>query len=904
MVPSALIQGIEALGIHLERGHVLVTVNQRLSRHLTGRLNTYQASKGNKVWLTAEIIPLQAWLRKMWLEYLDRQVSPGQEPPRLLSDLAQRCLWERVVAEDSRRKKKVLWPRQTAVLAQKGWEQLLEWRLQSPVAESQGHEDTQAFVHWVEIFGEQARRGGMIFSNQLMGFLENHLDHLHFPPGIILAGFDSWSPATAHFFSLLQDRGVDVAHYVPESFACSPVLQLAIDHEAEIRCAAQWAKQWVERKGDSLTPDQTVGIIHPVLHQWRNQVIRIFTEVFYPGSLEWNALPDAPAFNLSLGFPLTDSPLIADALFFLHLCRDGVLTAADVGRFLHSPHCAGGRGENSARALLDVQWREKGWQRISFKELSQRVNKNGKTPILARMLGRLARLDPRHEWFSPTRPSQWPVRFSQILALMGWPGEGSLASTDFQLIETWKEMLGSLAGLETITPRMDYSQALAILVHAAGEHVFQPEGGQDAPVQILGSLEAEGETFAALWIMGLSDDVWPPRPDPNPFLPREFQRRHGMPRSSSEREYEFAARITRNLLGAAPVVVVSSPQRDGDMELRISPFLRGLDQVQETVADPPDFVHQVLASGRLEKIVADSPPPCPDALPPCSIGVLKAQSLCPFQAFARYRLLAKPLPVAQAGLSPALRGQITHRALAGLLVPGFSMKHWRTLAQDHREAVIGQACTQALEEEMNQQEVQVPQGLLILERERQIGLLRQWMEVEGRRGADFTVLAVETCGTLPLDRLTLSYRMDRIDRLENDDRVIIDYKTGRVNMGDWFGERPRDPQMPIYALALEERMAAMVYGVLSRKEKRFIGLAEQSDVLPGVAWLKGQDEDLDATDFLTLKEHWRQIVAQVAREFVQGEARVDPQARACDLCDLQPLCRIDEPTQDFRHDIE
>ncbi|MBF0146391.1 MAG: PD-(D/E)XK nuclease family protein [Magnetococcales bacterium] len=894
---SASIQGIAALCSCLDRGHVLLTVNRRLSRHLTRRLNTFKASQGNTSWSSAEIIPLQAWLRKKWMECLDLGERLGEPPPRVLSDLAEHHLWERIIAEDSWQRKKILWPRQTATLAREGWALLSEWRLPPPSLQSRGHEDAEAFIRWSNVWTQQIQRKGVISSSQLMAFVERHLDRLQLPAGIVLAGFETPTPAMDHFFSLLHARGIELIPYVPETCATVPSLNVLPDHEAEIRAAARWAKQWVDAGMTSSLSAHGVGIIHPDLGRWRRQIIRIFTDVFHPGAMEWNALPENPAFNVSMGFPLLEHPMIADALFFLRLALEGQCTLEQAGRLLHSPYCTAGRSEHSSRALLDLRWRESGWRRVSLTRLQMMIGEDGGTPDLARMLERLVGLPPLLDHGSSSiPPSAWPRRFSEILATFGWPGEGRLSSSEFQIIETWKEVLAGLVSLEVVTARLNDSQALAALTHAVGELLFQPKGGEDAPVQILGSLEAGGETFAALWIMGLSDDVWPPRPQPNPFLPRAFQRSHGMPRASSEREYAFASKLTQSLLRSAPVVVVSAPRREDDMELRVSPLLQQFLPDPVVVSEDSGVESQTFAAPVLLEIVDEALPPLGGNPPfPCSTGVLKSQSLCPFQAFARYRLQAVSIPEVQTGLSPSLRGQLTHQVLSRVLRPGFSMRNWRALSDDDRTRLIEQACTGVMDLWKSKLAGrQVPQGLLVLERQRQVGLLQQWMRVEERRLTDFTVLSAESEGVLILRDLELHFRMDRVDDLEHGARILIDYKTGQVRYGDWFGTRPKDPQMPVYALALEGNLVAMAYGQISRNFKRFMGIAEREDLLPGVSWLKVKDEVGDATDFSTLKHHWRQVMDRLADDFARGEARVTPLDHACDQCDLHPLCRINE----------
>ena len=47
--------------------------------------------------------------------------------------------------------------------------------------------------------------------------------------------------------------------------------------------------------------------------------------------------------------------------------------------------------------------------------------------------------------------------------------------------------------------------------------------------------------------------------------------------------------------------------------------------------------------------------------------------------------------------------------------------------------------------------------------------------------------------------LEFAVSIDRVDRLADGARVLIDYKTGNA-AADWRGERPDNPQLPIYAL--------------------------------------------------------------------------------------------------------
>ena len=53
------------------------------------------------------------------------------------------------------------------------------------------------------------------------------------------------------------------------------------------------------------------------------------------------------------------------------------------------------------------------------------------------------------------------------------------------------------------------------------------------------------------------------------------------------------------------------------------------------------------------------------------------------------------------------------------------------------------------------------------------------------------------------------------------------------------------------------------------------------------------DNRMAAQDWETLNASWRETLERLAKEFVCGEAQVDPRSAAsCEHCGLQPLCRI------------
>lgn len=75
------------------------------------------------------------------------------------------------------------------------------------------------------------------------------------------------------------------------------------------------------------------------------------------------------------------------------------------------------------------------------------------------------------------------------------------------------------------------------------------------------------------------------------------------------------------------------------------------------------------------------------------------------------------------------------------------------------------------------------------------------------------------------------------------------------------------------------------------------GIGDVHQRLPGVKGLGEADRAAESAGlWMQQQARWREQVEQLAADFIRGEARVDPVARACDYCHLHAFCRIAERT--------
>jgi hypothetical protein len=136
--------------------------------------------------------------------------------------------------------------------------------------------------------------------------------------------------------------------------------------------------------------------------------------------------------------------------------------------------------------------------------------------------------------------------------------------------------------------------------------------------------------------------------------------------------------------------------------------------------------------------------------------------------------------------------------------------------------------------------------------------------------------------------LDFRVRVDRMDRLADGARVLLDYKTGTAG-ADWRGERPDNPQLPVYALMYPEALVAVAYAKVNAGEPGFVAESER----PGVFKAGARPSNLEnLAGFAELVHTWSLRVERIAAEFASGRAEVAPTLKACRTCVLHGLCRV------------
>jgi probable DNA repair protein len=270
--------------------------------------------------------------------------------------------------------------------------------------------------------------------------------------------------------------------------------------------------------------------------------------------------------------------------------------------------------------------------------------------------------------------------------------------------------------------------------------------------------------------------------------------------------------------------------------------------------------------------------------------LLEDQSACPFRAFARHRLGAAALAEGVPGLDAGDRGNLLHDALAVLWRGLGSSAALLTATPEERDRRVADAAHEALERSARRHGERLTPALRELEAARLSAAVGSLLEQEALR-APFTVVDCELERELGVGGLVLRARLDRVDELSDGRRVVIDYKSGRARTRQWDGDRPEQPQLPLYAVTEPGAVAALAFGVLRPGEVGFVGAGDGEGLLPGVQDWSAAPEGWDGT-----LARWRTVLEALAGEFLRGRADVAPRdgLKTCTHCELGPLCRVRE----------
>lgn len=888
---------IKNLISHHQKEILLITPNQRLANHISQQFDYFNKNSNHTFWQIPPIYSFSQWQEQFWLEFQD-------DSRVLLNTYQELLLWEQSInASDSTSNSLINKIKNAFDILQK-------WQVSIDHLKSYHYREVAYFYNSAEKFHKLSKK--YVCKSRLTKIItdlveQNHIRLPYIPKNIILLGFDDFSlaPLEKMLLKTLESHGHKIEQI---EFRCQKSQQHRIsfkDQNNEIVSMALWAKDRLKKN-----PNASIACVVPNLTELRSQVERIFTEIFSPQVFLSNNNDSIP-FNISVGKVFTDYTIINTAFKILNL-GNSTLDLENLVVLLHSPYIANSVTENIERTFLAAKLQNINLTQITYEEILKFIENTsfclGITNILQNHAQSLKQSSGHRSH------AEWALFFTQQLQNFAWPQTTTLNSEEYQALKRWEKLLHEFASLDLISPRISHDTALQQINQLAIKIIFQPKKELVA-INILGILETTGMNFDHMWVMGMNNQCWPPPANPNPFIPVELQKKLQIPHACAERELYFCQILTNRFCHSAEEVIFSHATMIDKQQYKASALIHSIPEKSfaEFNLHHTSLAEQIFASKKLEAVSEGAFIPMQKNENITASGDLfKLQSLCPFRAFAKYRLQAKSL---DESYENTLRGKFVHKILEQIWQQIQTHENLIHLTAFELDAIISTAINNCIKADKNTkfskrnfslENIIITENYIKLEKICLHELITKWLEFEKSR-TPFKILALEKPIETYIGNLKIKLRLDRIDLLEDNKAIILDYKTGKKMpvSNDWTTNRPEDPQLPLYYCAVANVINEAIEGVLianlniielnTTKKKFLHGKAKNPKKIHNENNLKNLNIETEINwEELTAK--WQTTIENLAQDFCNGHAKVDPldSKKSCEFCDLHALCRIKE----------
>lgn len=870
----------------LEQHQLILTPGKRLARDITRSWVTRQQCHSSVV-VTPRVEALDGWLERMWYECIELGRLPGL---RLLSHQQELVLWQQIIKEDiaSLDGFSLIHPRAAASRAKIARDRLLMFqadRLDGLWGHFQFDEDCIVFARWAQRFDQRLSQLSATTRYDAYQQLLTTSDVKKEAIGLYAV------PQPAPLTQRVLEHLCQVTFLEPLCRQLDNQVAIAYpSREDELAAAAEWAYQKSQQE------QSRTAIVLLDVESDRDQLEYRLREQFDCLDARYNDLP----VNFSTGMSLGATPMYRDLLLALEW-ETRSLSRPEWLALLRSPFLPFSQEQSQKRLkLIDHQFRT-GNAEVSMEStlhLSVMVMPESALTTILRTL-RSSR-----QQLGVKSLTEWSTILRERLRIWQWPARESLDSIEYQQLDRLDSSLDALADLAIVLPHQTFDSALTLWRATLNDAVFQPKTPYDS-VQVMGPLEALGGHYTAMWICGAQQSTFPPKRRIEPFLPLPLQKVLGLPEIDDTARYDAALQMLGIWRAESTELIMTYHELDAGVSTKASCVITETAKAIE----PAPLWRRWCAENALEAMPLEVPVPVPEGHRAGGTSLIKDQAACPFRALVKHRLRPTALATTVIGFSSAERGALLHEALFRFWNEVDDQQRLNVLSEETLQTLLDTAIGGALQDLQASCErrgfslrERVGTACWDLEQAYCRQVLLPWLQLEQKREGSFRVAEAEQEHRLRLGELELSLRPDRVDQLADGRRLVIDYKTRAPSRGQWMGERPGEPQLPLYAL-LDEKIQGIAFASIAEEPPQFVGLGEALGLTSDNEKPLQQQTKGIAEQWPELIGAWRRSLTTLADDFISGEARVDPASGACRYCDLASVCRVRQLQQDKRQRV-
>ena len=716
---------------------------------------------------------------------------------------------------------------------------------------------SKLFVRLVRQYEEFKVRNNCIDQTDILDLTIDHLRQVSIDKGNYFRyGFNEPTPEQNKLFETL-----DCKILFAKQLESSSENFTFIDQESELKAIAKWAK-----KTSAKYPEQQIGIVVPNLNELQHQVKSTFDQEFNSNLLEIHKKP----YNISLGMALSDYPLIKHLISILRLSNqylNGYVESEVFIKVVTSPYVKGAMIEQNNRSLLTNKILQLSATKIKTNKI---ISLCRDCPILKEIFIKL----DNAKFLKKITLELSLDSMNSFLLIWGFTTDRNLSSSEYQVYEKYQVESLVLNKLSNFHKLDTLEDALKILIAHMNAVIFQPQSGP-ANIHILGSLEAEGLFFDFAWVASMTNSFLPGKIKMPLFIPPKTSIEYSLPGTSFELITKESKSTLNNLQNLSNNLTFSYSASSDSRDQLATPYV--LFEDFQHVKD-----HQVM-NREMEQIEDFIAPKIDNLEIKKGVKTLQDQMGCQFKGFAN-RLNFQEINDPTIGISKLEQGNITHHILERFFNEVQSSKDLKQLSEVKLDELIDAHSETALRE--------IPQSnFKNNEKERVKRVIKKYIDLEKDREF-FEVIKTESETKVDINGLKFSTRIDRMDRLKDGSKLIIDYKTGKnIGLSKLINQPLEQAQLPIYAISNE--VDGVAFATINSQDCQFKAITKNKYDLP----ISSQSINR-MPEWKKQVSDWREELIRASHQFQNGNAKVLPSSHACDYCDYDLLCRVDKSAND------
>ena len=412
-----------------------------------------------------------------------------------------------------------------------------------------------------------------------------------------------------------------------------------------------------------------------------------------------------------------------------------------------------------------------------------------------------------------------------------------------------------------------------------------------ATIDIYGFDEYPIKKYDAIWVMNMNDIYYPGNKQGNPFLSKKIQDKyHINDKHSLKIDLETKLKRIRN--SSENITISYSKKDDQDSVIEKTKLPNEI----EIISDEEYVDNKGLSNhdNNQEWIKDDIAPPLNSDLVKIRQGIkcLEAQLICPAWAFYSFRLGAERYEFdLQDEISPMARGNLIHKALELFWK---SIKHSDKLLNtlDPGLALIIDGVVGTVIADHKKNYPLIPKVLIETERKQLKAALTNWIDVEKKRNHNFEVISTEEKHQISINRIQFNIKIDRIDLIDSNKKIIIDYKTGETeSINSLYNiDSLKSLQLPIYAcFGNHKNIDGVVYAKINRKKYTLNGISRVK-LDPYVKFNDKKNPKIRTWEELLI--FWHNKINSIASDYLAGKAEVVFDEDDLKYCKVKSILRI------------